>query len=177
MVIVVIFLILILKITITHKISKPKRSDVIIILGCNLNSIFMTQRLKKGEELYKENMGKYIIVTGKGTGLLTEGEGMKNILTSKGVDENIILVENNAKNTYENLKFSKDIMDRKKLSSAIIVSDSYHLARIKMIAKNIGMEATVYGEQCKYYSKYEIRAILREIPAYIKDFFISKFKK
>ncbi|MDY3208355.1 MAG: YdcF family protein, partial [Clostridium baratii] len=71
MVIVVIFLILILKITITHKISKPKRSDVIIILGCNLNSIFMTQRLKKGEELYKKNMGKYIIVTGKGTGLLT----------------------------------------------------------------------------------------------------------
>lgn len=80
----------------------------------------MTQRLKKGEELYKKNMGKYIIVTGKGTGLLTEGEGMKNILVSKGVDENIILVENNAKNTYENLKFSKDIMDRKKLSIARI---------------------------------------------------------
>lgn len=155
----------------------PKKSDVIIILGCNLNSIFMTQRLKKGEELYKKDMGKYIIVTGKGNDLLTEGEGMKNILASKGIDENIILVENNAKNTYENLKFSKDIMDRKKLSSAIIVSDSYHLARIKMIAKNIGMEAIVYGEQCNYYSKYEIRAILREIPAYIKDFFISKFKK
>ena len=133
----------------------------------------MTQRLNKGEELYKKAMGKYIIVTGEGTGFLTEGEGMKEKLIERGIKKDIIFVEKSARNTYENLMFSKEIMERENLYSAIVVSDAYHLARIKMICRTIGLHSTVCSEKCNYYSKYEFQALIREIPAYLKDFFIS----
>lgn len=137
----------------------------------------MTQRLNKCEELYKKAMGKYIIVTGKGRGLLTEGEGMKEKLIERGINKDIIFVEKNARNTYENLMFSKEIMERENLHSAIIISDAYHLARIKMICRNIKIHSTVCSEKCNHYSKYEFQALIREIPAYLKDFFFSLVRK
>ena len=153
--------------------SKAEKSDVIIVLGCNLDSFFINQRIEKTIELYKKNIAQYIIVTGKGKGKISEAMEMKKKLIECGVLDKYIYIEDRAMNTYENLIFSKKIMKMNGFKNAVIVSDGYHLARIKLICKNIDLKATFEGKECSYYGKYEIIAIIREIPAYIKDFIIS----
>lgn len=153
--------------------KKVEKSDVIIVLGCNLNSFFMKQRMEKTIELYKRDIAKHIIVTGKGTGKISEAIGMKKRLIEYGIPDEYIHVEDKSMNTYENLRFSKEIMNSNNFKNAAIVSDGYHLARIKIICRNINLKATFEGKECRYYGKYEILAILREIPAYLKDFIVS----
>lgn len=170
---ITIIILIVLDIIITPYMSKGKKSDVIVVLGCNLNSFFMKQRIEKTIELYKKDIAHHIIVTGKGKGEITEGLGMKKRLVEFGIPSECIYVEERAMNTYDNLRFSKSIMDVSNFKSAVIVSDSYHLARIKMICRNIKLEATFEGKNCSYYGKYEILAIIRELPAYLKDFVIS----
>lgn len=161
-----------LKIIIAPHLCKVEKSDVIVILGCNLNSIFMNQRLKKSIELYNEGIAKYFIVTGKGKGDISEALGMKNFLVNLGIYDNNIFIEEKAKNTYQNLKFSKNIMNNKGFKKAVIVSDYYHIARIKMIAKRIKLDCSFATWPVKKFNKYEVKAILREVIAYIKDFII-----
>lgn len=171
-IIFIIIILIFLDIMITSY-SKAKKSDVIILLGCNLNSFFINQRIEKTIELYKKNIAKHIIVTGKGNGKVSEAIGMRKRLIEYGIPDEYIHVEDEAMNTYENLKFSKRIMILNNFKNATIVSDAYHLARIKLICGNINLEATFEGKECRYYGRYEILAIIREIPAYIKDFIIS----
>ena len=107
-IIFIIIILIFLDIMITSY-SKAKKSDVIILLGCNLNSFFINQRIEKTIELYKKNIAKHIIVTGKGNGKVSEAIGMRKRLIEYGIPDEYIHVEDEAMNTYENLKFSKRI--------------------------------------------------------------------
>lgn len=177
-IIILSFLILIiLNIVITSRKFNGKKSDVIIILGCNLKSYYIDRRIERGVNLYKDKMATNIIVTGLGSGKISEALGMKRKLIKLGIPEEHILLEEKAKNTYENLTFSKEIMNLKNFKTAIIVSDRYHLARIKMICKNIKLKATFESYIYKYNKRNYILLILREAIAFIKDFFISKLNK
>ena len=115
--------------------SKPKKSDAILILGCRLRgetpSVFLTERTKKGAKLFKEGYGDYIIVSGaQGDGEdISEAEGMKRILMAEGIDESKIILEDKSKNTAENIEFSSKIMGEKKFKEVIIVSNDFHLRR------------------------------------------------
>ncbi|MDQ0150234.1 YdcF family protein [Eubacterium multiforme] len=170
-------ILIILNIIFASRKFNGKKSDVIIILGCNLKSYFINKRIEKGVQLYNNKMATNIIVTGLGKGEISEALGMKRKLIKLGIEEDAILLEERAKNTYENLIFSKAIMNSKNFKSAIIVSDGYHLARVKMICKNINLKATFESYRYKNYRKYYIFMIFRESIAFIKDFFVSKLSK
>lgn len=62
---------------------------------------------------------------------------MRNYLMARGIDESRILIEDQSTNTYENVKFSMDLYDVK---HAVVVSNTYHLYRTKIIAKRLGMK-------------------------------------
>jgi uncharacterized SAM-binding protein YcdF (DUF218 family) len=131
--------------------EKPKKSDVIIVLGCAVYgktpSPFFKERLDEALRLYKEGYGKYIIVSGgKGPGEnISEAEAGKEYLLKNGIPEKIILTDNKSLSTYENLFFSKEIMDKNSLKTAIIISNKFHLKRASVIAKRIGIDASYSG--------------------------------
>lgn len=64
----------------------------------------------------------------------TEWEFFKDVLVINGVDENAILREDKATNTYENAIFSKKVTDNKKLNirKAMICCKSFHARRCLM---------------------------------------------
>ncbi|ABY91951.1 MAG: hypothetical protein PWQ37_2816 [Candidatus Petromonas sp.] len=160
--------------------EKPKKSDVIIVLGCAVYgktpSPFFKERLDEALRLYKEGYGKYIIVSGgKGPGEnISEAEAGKEYLLKNGIPEKIILTDNKSLSTYENLFFSKEIMDKNSLKTAIIISNKFHLKRASVIAKRIGIDASYSGVLLKRYMlSDEAYGFLREIPAllytYLKE--------
>lgn len=159
---------------------KPKKSDCIIILGCQVRgtslSQFLKERLDRGIELYNQGFAKYIIVSGgQGPGEdITEAEAMKTYLVSKGIDENNIIMEDKSSNTMENLKNSKFIMDRKGFNTAIIISNKYHLLRASIMAKRTGLNASYSGVFVSRYLLNEIYGFFREIPGIIRLYILGR---
>ncbi|QSZ27950.1 YdcF family protein [Aceticella autotrophica] len=151
--------------------EKPKKSDAIIVLGCavygNTPSPFFKERLEEALKLYKEGYGRYIIISGgKGPGeSISEAEAGKRYLLEKNVPSKNILLDNKSFSTYENLLFSKEIMEKNSFKTAIIVSNKSHLKRASIITKRIGIDASFSGVFVKEYVGDEVYGFLREVPA------------
>lgn len=127
--------------------SEPTQADVIIVLGAgvwpNGPSPALLARTNHAAEIYKQGFAKQIILSG-GLGQYppTEAEVMQDILLAQGIAEEVMYLETEAVNTEENLAFSKVIMEEQGWTSAIIVTDVFHLKRALLIAKKHGLTAS-----------------------------------
>jgi len=126
--------------------------DAGIILGMSMwgdePSPGLKERLDYGLKLYEQGKFSRFIVTGgldKPDFKYTEAEGMRNYLVQQGVPGEDIYVENKATSTYENLLFSKEIMDREGWSTAVIITHTYHGRRAREIAVEIGYDRVELG--------------------------------
>ncbi|PYI55987.1 SanA/YdcF family protein [Paenibacillus flagellatus] len=136
--------------------SVPSRTadghrQVAIVLGASLwddaPSPGLRERLDRAYELYAAKAIDRIIVSGgldANGATITEAEGMKRYLTERGVPAEAVVEEREATSTYENLLFSKRIMDREGWSQPVIVTHAFHGARALDIARFVGLDgATV----------------------------------
>ena len=125
---------------VTSQLAEP--ADVGIVLGASLwgdvPSPGLRERLDQSLEDYEAGRFKFFVLTG---GLdtpesnFTEAEGMANYLEQHGVPREKMLLENKATSTFENLKFSQEIMREKGFSSALIITHTYHGNRALEVAK------------------------------------------
>lgn len=129
-----------------------RKVDYILILGASLYgeelSLELRERLDKGLEYIKRNPGIKIIVSGgQGRGeSITEAEAMRRYLVQHGAGNGNIIKEDKSTSTFENLKYSKEILqgiDRRENIKIMIVSNDFHLFRAKFLANRLGLEA--YG--------------------------------
>jgi len=138
-------------ITSVEKNAFPRHADVAIILGAAVwndqPSPGLRERLDLAYSLYRDGYVPCLLVSGGlGDGKqVAEAVAMKNYLMAKGVPEEDILVENQSRNTYENLLFSKRLMEKHHLRSALVVSHGYHLARATEMAATLQLDVTPVG--------------------------------
>ena len=156
---------------------KPKYDkDYIIILGSKINdngtlTPILQARVDKAIEFanaQKENTNKNIIFVpsgGKGTDeVIAEAEAMKNYLIEKGINPENIIVEDQSKNTFQNMKFSKQKIDELNKDGNIIFSTTnYHVFRSGVIANDEGIDCEGIGSTTKWY--FYTNAIIREFVA------------
>jgi len=126
---------------------KPVSSDTVIILGCKVKgtrpSLMLKRRLDCAAEYLMENQDVLVIVSGgKGSDeMISEAECMKAYLIEKGIAPERIYKEDKSTSTYENFKFSKEIMQEYNLGSNLtVVTDGYHQLRAGMIANNLDIK-------------------------------------
>ena len=121
--------------------DKPKNSvktahtdAVLIVLGNepldeHTLTIDTVARVKKAVEFYKEHPGTLFIFTGgKTAGKASEAQMMADIARPLGVLNDSILLEEKARSTDENAKFTADIVQPLNPRRVLIVSKSDHLA-------------------------------------------------
>jgi uncharacterized SAM-binding protein YcdF (DUF218 family) len=130
-----------------QSIGTKERVDAGIVLGAAMwgatPSPGLKERLEHSLQLYREGrFAKFIVTGGLDTDRtpVTEAEGMKRYLLSRGVPQGDILLEPKARSTYQNLVFSQKIMEDNGLRTAVIITHDYHGARAGDIAKFIGMK-------------------------------------
>lgn len=152
-----------------------KNLDYIIVLGCGLNKDKVTpllaSRIDKGISiLNKQNENcKIIFSGGKGDDeLVAEGIAMYKYAIEKGVLKNRCIIEDKSMNTYENIKFSYDLIFDKS-SKICIVTNNFHIFRALIIARNQKIKCIGAGSNTKLY--YSINAFIREFIGYL---YISK---
>ena len=122
--------------------------DAVIVLGAGIRGDKVTlplkMRLDKAIEYHHKNPDALIVVTG-GQGLqetVTEAYAMEKYLVQNGVDKNKILKEEKATSTFENMKYSKEILDNYFSNdySVAIITNNFHVFRGVSTAKNTGFE-------------------------------------
>ena len=90
---------------------------------------------------------------------------MKKIAIEQCVPQKIILLESKSTSTFENLENSKVLLSRNGLSSAIIVTEPFHMARARLVARSLHISAqyaTAIDSPCWSNGKYMSRYFLKE---------------
>lgn len=122
-------------------------SDYLLILGHalenNTASPVLELRCKKAAQYLNEHENTVAIACGGITGkdqTVSEAAVIKKILTSNGIDESRILLEDKSTTTAENFYNAKKIMDKNKNGTVALLSSDYHLLRAKTLAKICGID-------------------------------------
>jgi len=124
-------------------------ADVIMVLGAaeyrGRPSPVLEARLNHALFLYLQHMAPRILTTGGSGGdpTFTEGEVSRAYLSRHNVPSEAIIAETEGSSTVESTLAASEIMRRMNLKSCIVVSDGYHIYRVKKMLESEGM--SVYG--------------------------------
>jgi uncharacterized SAM-binding protein YcdF (DUF218 family) len=124
-------------------------ASVILVLGAaeyrGKPSPVLKARLDHALDLYRRGLAPRIMTTGGAGGdpVFTEGDVGRDYLTSRGVPPEAIVVEAEGSSTVACTALAAEIMRRMGLQSAIVVSDGYHIYRVRKMLEDRGL--TVYG--------------------------------
>ena len=129
--------------------DEARQADIIIVLGAaeyrGRPSPVFEARLNHALVLYLRKLAPKVLTTG-GAGRdpsFTEGDVGREYLSRHGVPAEAILVEPNGESTVRSTSAAAEIMRKNGLKSCIVVSDGYHIYRVKKMLTAQGIE--VYG--------------------------------
>lgn len=150
--------------------------DAIIVLGAaqyngRPTDVFES-RLQHGLDLYNRGLAPVIIVTGgKQNGdTYTEAETGEQWLLNRGVPQSAILMENQGRDTWENIDGAHKAAEGRNIKSVLIVSDGFHLFRAKRMAEAVGFDAYTSpapNSPIRPWSGVEFSYVIRETVAVI----------
>jgi len=147
-------------------------TDVIIVLGAQVKedgtlSLALRRRLSLALDEYARNPKTIIACGAQGADEpVAEGIAMREWLIAQGVPAEWVLAETASFNTRENLLHAKAMMEERGLSSALIVTSDYHVARALALCGRLGIEASGVGSESK--PEYWITNHAREALGWIK---------
>ena len=142
-------------------IDESQKADIIVVLGAaeynGRPSPVLRARLDHAFDLYTKGLAQLILTTGGAGGdeQFTEGQVGRDYLVRRGIPSERIVVEGEGDTTVSTVLAVSEIMRRMGLTSAILVSDGYHIFRSKRILQHQGMR--VYGSPRSLASKGDWR--------------------
>ena len=121
--------------------SVTGQPQVMVILGCKVESwgpsVLLQDRLDKALDYLEDHPDLTIVVSG-GQGPdehQSEAQCMFDYLTDHGVDGDQILLEDRSHNTWENIRFTQELLEQESVdaSQVVVVSNGFHLTRVRML--------------------------------------------
>ena len=147
--------------------SKDQSGDALIVLGAQVYI-----------DAHPDEDFPIIVSGAQGQNELeTEAQAMETYLVSHGVDKARIHQEDASYNTYQNLENSAKMLESLGYDLAdtrvMIVSNNFHLARVRMLAERCGLKAgTVSAPMPEWTST--LFSYTREAPALVKSFLLDR---
>ncbi|WP_342076568.1 YdcF family protein [Yoonia sp. SS1-5] len=142
--------------------------DAIIILGAAVwatgPSPTLLRRTRHAAKLWHQNKARFVVPCG-GLGVHppTEAAAMQDLLLADGIPAAQIILEDKSTTTLENIRNACAVLPGR---DVIIVTDGYHQARAKMVARHFGLQADMSSPDMP---RLPLREHLREVvarPAY-----------
>jgi uncharacterized SAM-binding protein YcdF (DUF218 family) len=131
------------------QISDAQPADAIVVLGASQwngkPSPVFAARLDTAYDLYENKFSEKIVLTG-GIGKgeeVSEARSGKNYLKERGLQEDKMFMEEKGRTSKESLDEVTHIMREQNISSVILVSDGFHMMRLKKMADDLGIKAFI----------------------------------
>lgn len=138
--------------------------DYMIILGCAIRQDGTPKPLLAGRidkalsfaTQQEEMTGKaltFIPSGGKGSDeVISEAESIAGYLKARGIPAERIILEDRSRNTFENMKYSKEIIDRVDPNAHVtFATTNYHVFRSGIFARRNKLQAVGIGAKTKWY--------------------------
>ncbi len=148
-----------------------READALVVLGAaqydGRPSPVLQDRLDHALALYREGLAPRIVVTGgrKEGDRFTEATAGYNYLRGKGVPDEALLKEVGGTNTYESLAASARFLREAGYTTVVLVTDGYHAFRVRAIARDLGLDASVSPTDTRLSTAAELRQMARETVA------------
>ena len=148
-------------------------ADCILILGCWFRkdgslTPLLRGRVDRAVQVWSEQKAatgrEALLIPSGGKGKdepMPEAEAMRRYLLQRGIPEEKIVPEDRSRSTYENMVFSKALIEREKPDARVIyATTNYHVFRSGVLAARAGLSAEGVGSSTKWW--YWPNAFLRE---------------
>lgn len=161
--------------------SQPAQADYLLVLGAGIRGDQIPPLLKQRVDAALRYLRTYpesraIVSGGRGPGeTITEAEAMKRYLTQHGIEESRVIKEEESTSTFENLKYTKTILQNNGWSGEdrlVIVTSDYHLFRTRMLARRLGINAE--GLPCRTFLIDVPYCYVREYLAVVKSWAVDR---
>jgi uncharacterized SAM-binding protein YcdF (DUF218 family) len=137
----------VLSIYLFGQIDEAAPADAIVVLGAaqydGRPSPVLKARLDHAIALHSHGLADHLILTG-GVGIgdtVSEAEVGRRYAVSEGVQAKNILIERGGLSTGESMQAVVRLMRENDFSSAILVSDPFHMLRLRLLAARLGLRA------------------------------------
>ena len=127
--------------------DRAQPADAIVVLGAaqyvGRPSPVLRARLDHALDLWHRGLAPWLIFTG-GTGpgdTTSEAAVSRSYALRHGVPDTVILTENEGRTTRQSLAAVVAIMRTRRLGTAILVSDPFHMLRLRVLSKQYGLRA------------------------------------
>ncbi|MGI8476190.1 MAG: YdcF family protein [Thermomicrobiales bacterium] len=153
------------------------RVNTIVVFGAaqynGAPSPVLEARLDEALAAYHEGVAPLIVVTGgrQSGDRFTEAESGRDYLTAHGVPRSAIALENRGTDSWESLQGAATLLRKRSLGRVLLVSDGFHLFRVKAMARYLGLIPTArpaVQSPIKQDSRDEIDYMVREEAALLK---------
>jgi uncharacterized SAM-binding protein YcdF (DUF218 family) len=124
--------------------DEAQPAQAIVVLGAaqyaGRPSPVLKARLDHALNLWNRHLANLLILTG-GTGAgdtTSEAAVGRNYARKRGVPDSAILVENEGRTTSESMRAVAGMLEVRGLQSALLVSDPFHMLRLRILARRFG---------------------------------------
>lgn len=125
--------------------DQARPAGSIVVLGAaqydGKPSPVLRARLDHGIDLWNRGMGKVFVLTGgQGYGDTTSEAAVgRSYAKRHGIPDTAILMENSGRTTRESMLGVAEILEKRGINSAILVSDPFHMLRLSITGKRFGL--------------------------------------
>ena len=155
----------------------PRRADAIVVLAGGVGETgspgkSTIERARYSTDLFKKGYSEIIIFSSGYTYKYNDASNMKLFAMSMGVPGKNIILEQKANSTYENVKYSSQILRKSKFKKILLISSPYNMRRASLvfnhIAKGIEVVYVPVPNPEFYYRQRRIK--LEQIKAIIHEY-------
>ncbi len=133
----------------TGRTDQARAVDAIVVMGAaqydGRPSPQLAARLDHVVDLWKFGIAPLVVTTGgnRPGDRFTEAQASANYLIEHGVSADAILQEQTGTSSYGSLVGVRDLLRARGVNRVLLVSDPFHMLRIRLIGEELGLEA--YG--------------------------------
>lgn len=129
--------------------DQTAHADAIVVLGAaqynGRPSAVFQARLDHALDLYRRGVAGHIVTIGGGQpgDATTEGQAGRRYLATAGVPESALIAVPTGVDTLLSLRAADTVLRERGWNSVVLVSDPWHLARSRMMARDLGLSVEV----------------------------------
>jgi uncharacterized SAM-binding protein YcdF (DUF218 family) len=159
----------------------PRQADAIVVFAGGVGESGVAgggyqERLKQALDLYRGGFAPRMIFSSGFVFSFSEAQVMRDLALANGVPAAAIELETNAANTYENVRFTREILAAHGWRRVLLVSSPYHMRRAMLTWRKAAPDIEVVASPVPYSQFYyhargasldQIRGLLHEYAAIV----------